>query len=330
MPPKRSRPFNALVERPPHPATVVQPKVTLGGQTERPPHPAKVAQRQPLRPAIGGSRREPGPPHPAAVEPRRPDRAAQRKTGRSKPARKRRAREPARAQRLLYLLGLPKGELVQRATASHAARWLSTTAQRMEAPSTSSGGTRRQALVTLVRHIRSGDMRAAQQTITQWNSANPGNKLRPEDLDDFEDLYGEEEGSGEDDLVDISGVWSPGPQHDAQANARRHFDDHGAALACTSLAEYVRYAQAVKRNARHGFTQQSQGHTNVYYDYDIDKDIGVIVFDDPLGRIKSFYILRNSDAQRAYYRNVIHQLSVLSGRREAEVREELRDFHYDI
>ncbi len=34
-------------QRPPHPATVAQPKLAFGGQAERPPHPATVAPPKP-------------------------------------------------------------------------------------------------------------------------------------------------------------------------------------------------------------------------------------------------------------------------------------------
>ena len=52
--------------RPPHPATVAQPKVAPGGPAARPPHPATVAQ-----PKVAATSPRPHPPHPATVAPRR-------------------------------------------------------------------------------------------------------------------------------------------------------------------------------------------------------------------------------------------------------------------
>jgi hypothetical protein len=54
--------IGAPAARPPHPATVVQPKAVIGAPAGRSPHPATVAQP---RPAIGGPAARP--PHPAMV-----------------------------------------------------------------------------------------------------------------------------------------------------------------------------------------------------------------------------------------------------------------------
>ena len=67
MPADRDRPFGGSAPvRPPHPATVVQPKASppWGAGKVLPPHPATVVQKKTL-PAAGA--RKPLPPHPATV-----------------------------------------------------------------------------------------------------------------------------------------------------------------------------------------------------------------------------------------------------------------------
>ncbi|XYI02611.1 hypothetical protein ACMHYB_23800 [Sorangium sp. So ce1128] len=55
-------PFGAPAARPPHPATVAQPKVPVGAPAARPPHPATVAQ-----PKVPIGTHAARPPHPATV-----------------------------------------------------------------------------------------------------------------------------------------------------------------------------------------------------------------------------------------------------------------------
>ncbi|WP_437280949.1 hypothetical protein WME90_10440 [Sorangium sp. So ce375] len=53
--------------RPPHPATIVQPKPAIGAPAARPPHPATTVQK---KPAIGGNATKP--PHPATAVQKKP------------------------------------------------------------------------------------------------------------------------------------------------------------------------------------------------------------------------------------------------------------------
>ena len=68
MPADQDRPSRAPAPaRPPHPATVAQPKATIGTPAARPPHPATVVQK---KPAIAAPTARP--PHPATVVQKKP------------------------------------------------------------------------------------------------------------------------------------------------------------------------------------------------------------------------------------------------------------------